>query len=265
MKCAHRFQMGIGMGLSACILAALQVAFLVTGARADVGNQIMIGVHAGPGIPSIEGGTNEQSRGYTSRFGPYFGFFAEFPVGPKLSLCTEINYASQGGKRNGMQPIPPDQLPPGVQIPPGMTLYADFHNEAILNYAEIPVMIRMTWGDRSHFFVAAGPYVGFLIRAKTVTSGTSLLYIDPSGTPLEVGDPLPLVSFDGDTNIRDDINSTCFGLAGGVGVETHLGPGQIVLDARFSLGLTNIQSNPEVDGENQTGAVEITIGYAFGF
>ena len=131
-------------------LTVLLIILLAAGG-ATFARQTRIGIHGGLGIPSIEGGTNEVSRGYTSRWGPYFGLFADYEVRPHLSLRGELNYSSQGGKRNGMQPIPGDKLTELAQqgIPPELlpeTLYADFDNEAILDYLEIPLMAGLTWG-----------------------------------------------------------------------------------------------------------------------
>jgi Outer membrane protein beta-barrel domain len=222
-------------------------------------NDTRIGLHGGLSIPSIRGGNNEQSEGYSSRLGPYFGVFADYVMGQHFSLRGEINYASQGGKRDGMQPISADQLS-GVPIPEGMTVYANFNNETILDYVEIPVMAMMSWGHGTRFFVDAGPYVGFLVRAKTVTSGSSLLYSDASGTLPIFGE---IQSFDASTDIKGDINSTNAGIAGGIGIETPFGPGGVCFSVNFSMGLSNIQRDTEANGRNRTGAVAVTIGYFY--
>jgi hypothetical protein len=233
---------------------------LVGAARAG---QTQIGLHAGLSIPNMKGGTNEVSKGYMSRFGPFFGLFAEHDVRPYVTLRAEVNYSSQGGKRNGMQPIIAD---PSLGLPPDMVIYAAFDNETILDYIEIPLMAKLARGESPHFFIIAGPYAGFLVRAKTVTSGSSLLYADAEGTPLAFPpnyQPLPPVDFGGETNVKQDINTVDAGIAGGLGVEMPFGPGDIVFATQFSLGLTNIQRDIELNGKNQTGAVALTIGYSF--
>lgn len=232
--------------------AAVLLVVLLAGGGQLIAEQIRLGFHGGLCIPNIRGGTTEQSKGYVSRLGPFFGFFADFALKPNLSLCAEMNYTSQGGKRNGMQPVSMEQLP-------GVPLYADFHNETILDYLEIPLMLKLTWGQKLRFFAQAGPYVGFRLRARTVTSGSSLLYIDPSGIPLDS----QLISFEGDTCICNDIHRINAGISGGVGLEAPLGSGDVVLDLRFSMGLTNIQSDPELNGKNQTGAMIVSLGYCF--
>lgn len=162
---------------ASCLAAvlALAAALLLASSGSTFANQIWIGLHGGPSIPSLQGGTNEISKGYSSRFGPYFGIFADYEIRPYLALRGEVNYSSEGGKRNGMQPISAD---PSLPIPSGMTVYGAFDNTAILDYLEIPLLAKLQWGSSMRFFIDAGPYVGFLVRAKTVTRGTSLLYTD---------------------------------------------------------------------------------------
>jgi hypothetical protein len=223
-----------------------------------------IGLQGGPSMPSLTGGTNEWSRGYSSRVAPYFGLFADYRLGRDVSIRLEVNYASQGGKRGGRQPFADDGLAAMLQLPPGTTFYADYENETILDYVEIPVMAKMTWGRRSHFFVDLGPYVGFLLRAKTLTDGWSAVY-DGSGVPLPLPGPVPFGDPAGgekETDSKKDINSTNWGIAGGAGLETPLGPGNVVVNAHFSFGLSNIQRN-KMFGENNTGALVMTVGYVF--
>ncbi|MGD1049070.1 MAG: porin family protein [Candidatus Krumholzibacteriaceae bacterium] len=233
---------------------AVMLVVLLAGGGAAFANQLWIGFHGGPSVPNLSGGTNEISEGYTSRYGPYFGIFGDYMMSPFFSVRGEINYSSEGGKRNGMQPIPTNPA-----LPPG-TYYASFNNEAIIDYLEIPVLAKLDWGQTIRFFVDAGPYLGFLVRAKTVTEGTSSLYQSKTGPAL----PYPKQTFDAETNIRQDINSTNFGAAGGLGVEMPYGPGNLVFDAHFAYGFTNIQKY-EVDGENNTGSLAFTVGYSYPF
>lgn len=251
------------LGKSAGMPIILLIMILAAGGT-GLADQIQIGAQGGLSIPNIRDGDNEFSRGYTSRKGPFFGLFVVFRLRPNFSLHAEVNYASQGGKREGMQPVIIDL--PGLVIPPGFMLYADFHNETILDYIEVPLLAELTWGRKPRFFINAGPYIGFLVRAKTITSGLSTLYIDSSGTPLLVPpdlQPLPPIPFDAATDSKEDINDLSAGIAGGVGLAISAGPGELIFGVRFSLGLTNIQSDVETYGKNHTGAVVATIGYAY--
>jgi len=251
---------------AARLLATILVIFLA-GVESSFSNQFRIEIHGGLSIPNIRGGNTIQSQGYTSRLGPFFGISGECMLTNRFSLCGEVNYVSQGGKRNGMQPITPDQVG-GLPLPPDLTLYANFHNETIIDYVEIPLMAKFNWGRTWRVFAGAGPYIGFRVRAKTVTSGMSSLYLDSSGTPLIIppaNEPLPPVSFDATTDVKSEIHPINVGISGGVGLEAPFGPGDIVLSARFSVGLTNIQKNPEVNGKNNTGAAIVFVGYVYTF
>lgn len=239
------------------------VAHLTTAGvgSADV---VRLGAHGGISIPDLRGSdTDIYSRGFESRQGPYFGLTAEFSLAARFSLAVDLNYTSQGGIRTGMQPITME-LPPGLPVPPGTLLYADFRNETILDYVEIPVLGRCTFGDKVRFFIGAGPYIGLLVRAVALTEGTSALYLDEAGTvPIVIPPATEPVEVDlgAETDVKDSLETVNIGLAGGGGVAVPLGPGDLVLEARFQLGLTTLQKDPETDGHTQTGAVVVSLGY----
>jgi hypothetical protein len=236
----------------AVLSVALAILLLTAAAYAA---DVSLGMHAGLSIPNIRGNaTDVLSQGFSSRQGPFFGIFLETRVSPLFSLVADVNYTSQGGKKDGMQPITMDMgLPP---LPDGMYYYADFHNETILNYLEFPVQARLTFGTKWRFFLNAGPYVGILLNAKAVTSGSSDIYFD--GDPITPG-PVP---FDAETDVKDSLKSVNIGLTGGGGVMHRLGPGDLILEAHFQLGLSTIQKDVATSGNNQTGAVVVSLGYS---
>jgi len=227
-------------------------------ASAGYAADVTMGTHAGISIPNIRGNaTDVLSQGFTSRQGPFFGIFLETRISPLFSLVADINYTSQGGKKNGMQPITMDiGLPP---LPTGQYYYADYKNETILDYVEVPVQVRATFGTKWRFFLNAGPYVGILVRAKAVTSGSSDIYLDEGGTQPVTPGPVP---FDAETDVKDSLKSTNIGLTGGGGVMHRLGPGDLILEAHFQLGLSTIQKDVVTSGNNQTGAVVVSLGYS---
>jgi hypothetical protein len=245
-------------------LAILIVAFGAAGGTV-LAAQTKVGAHGGLSIPDIRGSNADvYTRGFTSRQGPFFGVFADIGVAGNFSLVVELNYTSQGGKRNGLQPITMD-LPPELPIPSGTLLFADFKNETILDYLEIPVLARLAFGRGARFFVNAGPYVGYLVRAKAVTSGTSAVYLDEQGTePVLLppdGDPL-IIPLDAKTDVKSSLKHTNFGLMGGAGFVYPVGPGELIFEAHFQAGLITIQRDVETSGKSQTGAVVISLGYA---
>jgi len=242
----------------------LGMAILLITAGAGFAGDVKLGAHGGISIPNLRGSeTDIYSRGFKSRQGPTFGLTADFVLSSRFSLAVNLNFTSQGGLRKGIQPITME-LPPGLPIPPGTILYADFRNETVLDYLEIPVLVRLTFGDKVRFFLDAGPYIGFLVRAVALTEGTSALYLDETATlPIIIPpatEPLE-VDLGAKTDVKDSLETGNIGLAGGGGMIHPLGPGDLVFEARFQLGLTTIQKHPETDGHTQTGAVVISLGY----
>ncbi len=223
--------------------------------------QVFIGGKAGISLPDLKG-NNEQSKEYTSTVGVNGGLFVNFPLTSSLSLQPELNFSPQGGQRKGMQSVPADNIS-DITLPAGVILYANFKNITILNYLEIPLVAKLVLGNRIKYYICAGPQVDFLVEAKTKTSGNSLLYFDQAGTmPLaQNGEPLPAVSFDKTTNIKESIKKVNAGFQGGAGIQYPAGPGIIFLEARAIVGCINIQTHPETDGRNKTGALAISAGY----
>ncbi len=224
--------------------------------------QVQIGIQGGLSVPDLSGGNNAISQGYASRLAPNFGITAEFAVSDKFSIEPQVIFDGQGGQRNGLQPITSSELPP---LPSGGYYYANFRNTSILNYVEIPVLAKYTFGlGGIALDVNAGPYVGFLLNATEKTSGTSFIYSDQNGTPAFIeGFPVPPESFDASSDVTSSLHVVNVGIAGGVGVILPLtGRASVSLDLRGLYGLTNVQKYAE-DGTSHTGNLILSIGYSY--
>ena len=247
--------------LLSCCLASLASASPLT-----------IGLRAGSSIPDLrDNGGNELSKGWSSRVAPYFGASAELEVTPAFSVQAEVAYAAQGGVKDGLQPIITDLSALGV--PPGVTLYARFKNTAKLDYVEIPVLAKYHLCPAHRLFVGAGPYVGFLLSAKTVTRGQSSIYMDPQGrqplvfppgSPYE-GQPVPPQDFGATTDGKADLHAFNWGLQAGAGYDLPAGPGVVSLEVRGGLGLANLQKDTATNGKNVTGNLVLALGYGMRF
>jgi hypothetical protein len=227
---------------------------------------ILIGIKGGLSIPQLKGGGTPQSEGYSSRLAPNFGAFINYAFNPNLSLQGEVLFSGQGGERNGMQPIFADNLT-GLPVPPDIDVYADFNNETIINYLEIPVLINYSFiGHKTGFdlYIDAGPYIGILLNAKVLTNGNSKIYFDKAGTtPVVInGYPLPEQNFDNDSDITSDLKKINVGITGGLGTSFKFAGQQLNLDLRGVYGFIPIQSDDK-NGSNNTGALYLTIGYGF--
>lgn len=229
-----------------------------------------IGFKGGVSIPQLSGSNNnELSRDYKSRVAPNFGAFVEFGINKKTSVQFEVDYAGQGGKRIGIQPV--TQTIPGLPaLPNGAYYYADFKNVAKLNYLEIPVMAKYRFRSRNkpRPYLTGGAYYGLLLSAKTVTSGNSILYLDRDGrVPVLIppaNTPLPAIPFNATTNIKDEVKRNNFGITGGGGLEIPHRKNYFLIDLRVSYGLMTIQKD-SANGNNKTGNIVLSFGYAFNF
>ncbi len=226
------------------------------------------GIRGGVSIPRLTGGgDHELTRDYKSRTAPNFGAFVEIGTKKRVSFQFGVDYAGHGGKRTGVQPItqPIPGLPP---LPAGRYYYADFSNVAILNYLEVPVLVkyRFNKASKARFYVNGGAFYGRLLNAKTKTSGSSTIYLDRNRTPLLIppaNQPLPPISFDAETNIENDINRNNFGLTGGGGIEFPHRKNNFFIDLRVSYGLLSIQKDTVANGNSHTGNLVISVGYSF--
>lgn len=231
------------------------------------GAQVRVGIHGGLSVPDLSGGNNIISEGYTSRLAPNFGITAEFGITNIFSIEPQVNFDGQGGQRNGVQPITSTSLPP---LPSGGYYYANFKNSSILDYVEIPVLAKFTFGIGGFGIdVNAGPYVGFLLNATQKTSGTSPIYINQNGTPLVMPGPngtyvpVPAQSFDASTNVKSSINEVNAGIDGGIGIILPVsGRSEISLDVRGLYGFSNIQKYAQ-DGTSHTGNLLVSLGYSY--
>jgi hypothetical protein len=76
----------------------------------------------------------------------------------------------------------------------------------------IPILAKFGYDFNESLFriyIDAGPFVSFLLSATQVTSGTSPVYLDP-GAQNDLG--IGAVSFDNTQDIKDQLNSTNFGV-----------------------------------------------------
>ncbi|MBV8256132.1 MAG: PorT family protein [Chitinophaga sp.] len=230
--------------------------------------QIDLGARAGISIPKLSAGgssTNPLNEGYSSRLGPDFGVFAEFHISKLFSIQPMLEYSSQGGQKKGMQAFPtPDQAKPFFAPNPAPTyLYGDFKSEAKINYLMLPILAKFGWNlgkSPLRLYVDAGPFVGLLVSAKQVTSGSSQWFLDPAGTqPLQA---VGVRSFDNTQNIKDQLHTFNVGISGNIGLAYHFGRNQVFIEGGGNYGFLNIQKG-EANGKNNIGAGTAMLGYAY--
>ena len=235
--------------------------FCLIGKFCKAQSSFRLGVKGGISIPNLKSsGDNPVSKGWSSRQGPYFGIVAELEISQRLYIQAELNYAAQGGKKNGTQAFPTGDYAGYFPPPPPKYLYATYNNEAKLNYLELPVMLKVNFpvGKQYSFFINAGLYAGYLLSAKNETGGSSNVYLDENLTqPLTPA----VVSFDATTDVKKDIKNFNFGIQGGIGLSYDFSnESRLIISAGGNYGFIPIQKD-EANGKSNTGAATITLGY----
>ena len=239
--------------------------FLFAAGNAFAQTPVDLGVKAGISIPNLKSGSsaNPINSGYSSRVGPDAAVHVEFHFTPHFSIEPQLEYCSQGGKKDGKQAfVVPAEMKP--LFPPGQVpeyLHANYNSEAKFNYLMLPILAkyRYTLAKRWGFYVAAGPFVSMVLSAKNVTSGNSSVYLDAEQT---MALPTGPQSFDHTENIKDDLHKFNAGISGHIGFAYLLGPNSIFIEGGGNYGLINIQKGEE-NGKNNTGAASVVLGYSF--
>lgn len=121
-------------------------------------------------------------------------------------------------------------------------------------YLEIPVLLKFNIPASETIYpsIYAAPALGILTSAKAVEK-----YDDGEDSDEESED------------IKDEFKAVDFGLAFGADLGIKVGPGKILLDVRYTLGLTSIWEVPNgFEGDVpdiRNGAISVFAGYGFDF
>lgn len=116
----------------------------------------------------------------------------------------------------------------------------DIESKLLLDYLEVPLLARKTFGapDATQFYVAGGPSIGILVRARTRADfGSSTEELD----------------------VKDDVETLDLGIVIAGGVEF----GSIVVDGRYTHGFSDIDKDTSDDVKITNRAVSLTVGIKF--
>ncbi|NIK74081.1 hypothetical protein FHS56_001594 [Thermonema lapsum] len=185
--------------------------------------QISIMPKAGVSLANTASKTDGESENFNMKTGFTFGVAAPISISEQFSVQPELLYVQKGRKQKS-----------------GGTT-----TSRTLNYLEIPVMARAHFGG---FYLGAGPYLGIALSAKEKEKR--------NGTSVESNLNI------GIDQIEDDVKPTDFGLCFGLGYGLEIGPGKLVLDARYGLGLSNTLPSGDSDNFDKNRNIALTVGYA---
>jgi hypothetical protein len=187
-------------------------------------------VKLGPTFANVSVDPDDPEEHTGTRWGIGGGGFAVVPLNPRIAVQIEALFTPKGASSEGAVG----------------TEFEGFESKLALDYLEFPVLLRLE-GPRSTsggFHVFGGGSLGFN------TSARSELTIDGELFDNGVSD-----------NIRDQINAFEFSVVVGAGMD--LGR-YLVVDARYSLGLTNVNDIEDDDTTVKNRAFTILAGVRFG-
>ncbi|KAA3619336.1 MAG: PorT family protein [Calditrichaeota bacterium] len=115
-----------------------------------------------------------------------------------------------------------------------------------IDYIEVPVMFKYLFGSNDlKPYVMTGPSIGILLNAKT---------------------DFTMDGFSDEVDIKDDTKSINFSLGFGAGVSMPMGNKTVFVEARYALGLTNVNDDPEdTETDVKTKDIQIFAGFTFPF
>jgi hypothetical protein len=206
---------------------AVAIGALFTGAllaqQQSGAAQVVLGAKLGMTWANIDEDPEELETGSLSSFGG--GGFLRFGLGG-ISIQTELLALTRGAE------FEDDELDGSLKLK--------------LNYIDVSALLRLALGSEASFtpYLLVGPSLGFEISCDVEFDS-------------DAGD------FSDDCDDDEDLferSSTDFGLTGGVGFELPLGPGNVLLEGRYTFGLTDLAKEDNTSAKNRS--FGIFLGYA---
>jgi outer membrane protein with beta-barrel domain len=186
----------------------------------NVNAQIAIGPKIGVNIATI-GGDDVETDDIGSIVGLQFGAAAEIGINEMFAIQPELLYFQKGAS---------------------IDLGTFGEIDQVLNYLEIPILVKVMFGaeDGPQFFATVGPSFGFGLNGK-----------------VKSGDDEEDIDFDEDMITKLDIGASI-----GAGAQFAAGPGKLFVDVRYLLGL-NSTDDSEADLKIMHRGIGIAAGFLF--
>jgi hypothetical protein len=180
-----------------------------------------LGIKAGMSITNVFGGSIFEQKFRTGFCG---GLFLTYGITSVFSIQPEVLFVMKGSKHGG-------------GIGP-----ASYTETLSLEYAEIPVLARFRLPLAKSFgvYLFTGPAPAFSIRQRVYTK---------------------LQSGDTEEEALDNVKGFDLGFVAGAGFEFPVNGGTVILDLRYTFGLTSISRG--AGDEIRNGAACLMVGFEF--
>ena len=164
------------------------------------------------------------------------GFISEFGITNRLSIHTGLYYIQKGVRGTSQD----------------FSTSIELQSKIILNYLELPLLLKVQINSSEEgpiFYGLAGPSIAYALSGKLISEGLI------NGEKFKETEDLEFSDDDGFKRAE-------LSLAIGAGVNIPSGPGKVLIDLRYLLGLSNL--NDEGDGASvKNRGAGLTIGYLF--
>lgn len=203
--------------------AGVAMMLLAVGvSEASAQRPIRVGIIGGANMASFWG---DDADNVDSRMGFDVGGLIQIPMGDMITIQPEVHYSQRGASADF------DFGPPVGEV----------EVETALDYIHVPILFRagVPLAEGFDFDFQFGPSFGFLVScSESVNDGE-------------------------DTDCADDtVKGFDYGIIAGGGLSWAAGPGDLLLDVRYDLGLTAI-GDEEDAADVKNSALQFLIGYAF--
>lgn len=190
------------------------------------------GIKGGMNVAKISNLEDEDElivAGFKTKNGFIFGCFYRFDLNNNLALQPEVYYSMKGTQASGS----------GVIYGYGYSY--DLSIE--INYLEVPVLLKYKILPKGNYTPSlfAGPYVAFQMSTKASAT------VEVEGVTQT------------EETVMDEVKSIDLGVTVGGSLGIKMGSGSIILDLRYSLGLTKIADDTDAKNSSFT----LMLGYAF--
>lgn len=205
-------------------MSVLLVVFLALWMALPASAQINLGVMGGVNLANLSWDPEPEGVEFPNRIGFGIGGVLDYNLNNSVAFHLEPMYLLKGGKAEAEA--------------------YDAKTEVKLAYLEVPIMLKYVFViNNIKPYVMAGPTIGFNLSSKVKETWGG-------------------VSHEEDT--KDHTKSIDFGLGFGAGVSVPVGNNFIFAEARYALGLTNINDEPEhSDSELKNKGIQIFAGISF--
>ena len=213
---------------------ALAVPFIPSVATAQKSGDVTIGIMAGVTYATVSQDPASSDVTFGYKVGLVAGGFLGYQVTDAFSIEPQVLYSQKGSKVRGTGTNA--SLEGGVRI----------------SYVEVPVLGKFWFpisGSQARPFVFIGPVVGFKVAC---TADGAILAVTGSTDCDKTGSELKL-------------KSTDFGATAGAGIQFKAGDQDVRIDARYTLGLSNINDAGDNRSiKNRAFAATVGLGFPLG-